>query len=100
MRLKSSGDRYGAVAIAIHWLSAAAVIGLLTSGLIMAGTADPVLKKSILLVHAPMGTLVLLLTLVRIAWWMFLDHRPAAAAAESRTQKALARIDRLTVCTA
>lgn len=92
MRWKSSGDRYGAVAMMIHWLTAAAVLGLLVSGLVMAAQTDPEAKRAILVVHAPVGSLVLLLTLIRIAWWMFADRRPAAAEAESRAQKALARI--------
>ncbi len=75
----------------IHWLTAAAVLGLLASGLVMAGETDPAVKKAVLVVHAPMGTLVLVLTLARIAWWIFADRRPSAADAESRTEKALAR---------
>lgn len=92
MRWKSSGDRYGAVAIMIHWLTAAAVFGLLVSGLVMAGTVDPEAKKAILMVHAPVGTLVLLLTLARIAWWLVADRRPAAAKGGSSAQKMVARL--------
>ena len=36
MRWKSDGDRYGAVAMAMHWLTAAAILALLGSGLVMA----------------------------------------------------------------
>lgn len=92
MRWKSSGDRYGAVAIVIHWLTAAAVLGLLISGLIMAGATDPGVKKAILRVHAPVGILVLLLTLARIAWWVLVDRRPAATPSGSSAQKFLARL--------
>lgn len=92
MRWKSSGDRYGAVAMMIHWLTAFAVAGLLVSGLVAAGETDDVVKATILRVHVPFGVLVLVLTLVRIAWWVAFDRRPAAAQSESRTQMALARI--------
>jgi cytochrome b561 len=92
MRWKSSGDRYGAVAIIIHWLTAAAVFGLLASGLIMTGTVEPDVKKAILRVHAPVGILVLLLTVARILWWMVLDRRPAAAQSGSAMQEFLARL--------
>jgi len=91
MRWKSSGDRYGAVAIMIHWLTAFAVFGLLVSGLVMAGATDPQVKKTILLVHAPVGMLVLLLTLARIVWWLAADRLPAAAPGGSRIQKTLAQ---------
>lgn len=92
MRWKSSGDRYGAVAISIHWLTAAAVFGLLISGLVMAGVNDAETKKAILRVHAPVGMLVLMLTLARIAWWLAADRRPGAGESGSRTQKLLARL--------
>jgi cytochrome b561 len=92
MRWKSSGDRYGAVAIMIHWLTAAAVVGLIISGLITAETTDPEAKKAILRVHAPVGALVLLLTLTRIAWWLLADRRPAARDSGSRLQQRLAGI--------
>jgi cytochrome b561 len=92
MRWKSSGDRYGAVAITIHWLTAAAVIGLLISGLVMAGTTDPEAKKAILTVHAPVGMLVLVLTLVRIGWWLLADRRPAPAGSGSQAQELVARL--------
>jgi cytochrome b561 len=77
MGVKSSEDRYGAVAIAIHWVSAAAVLGLLVSGTVAHGSPAPE-KASILLVHATVGTLVLLLTLARAAWWLWADRHPAA----------------------
>jgi cytochrome b561 len=95
MRWKSSGDRYGAVAIAIHWLTAFAVIGLLTSGLIVAGLTDSEAKASILSVHVPMGVLVLTLTVARIVWWLGFDRRPAVAEMKSQTQAALARFTHL-----
>jgi len=94
MRWTSSGDRYGAVAIAIHWLTAAAVIGLLVSGFVAAGQADLEAKASILRVHAVMGSGVLMLTVLRIIWWLGFDRRPAAQV-KSGAQAAVARITHL-----
>ncbi len=90
MGLKSSADRYGTVAIAIHWLSAAAIIGLLISGTVAEGAVGAG-KASILVVHAAVGTLVLLLTLARVAWWLWADKRPAPLSGQPATQERLAR---------
>lgn len=86
MALKSSSDRYGTVAVAIHWLSAALVLGLLVSGFRAAGTLDPEAKAGLLRIHAIVGSTVLLLTFVRIAWWLFVDRRPADPAGTPRIQ--------------
>lgn len=88
--VKSTADRYGAVAIAIHWVSAAAIIGLLISGTVAEGT-EGAGKASILIVHAAVGTLVLLLTLARVAWWLWADKRPAPLAGQPAAQELLAR---------
>ena len=75
MNLRSTTDRYGAVAVGIHWVTAVAMIGLLVSGTIADGAA-PTAKASILLPHGVMGILVMLLTLLRVAWWIWADRRP------------------------
>jgi cytochrome b561 len=90
MGLKSASDRYGTVAIAIHWVSAAAIIGLLVSGTVADGAVGAS-KTSILVVHATIGTLVLLLTLARVAWWLWADKRPVPLAAQPAAQEMLAR---------
>ncbi|KAB2958210.1 MAG: cytochrome B [Rhizobiaceae bacterium] len=89
--MKSTADRYGTVAVAIHWLSAALVLVLLASGFRAAGTIDPTAKASLLRVHAVVGATVLVLTLARIAWWVFADRRPAEAAGMPRLQARAAR---------
>lgn len=76
MRLKSDDHRYGAVAVAMHWLTALAVLGLLGSGLVMADIDDAVAKAALVKTHAAAGVFVTLLTLLRIAWWLFADRRP------------------------
>lgn len=91
MALKSSSDRYGAVAVAIHWATAVAVAGLLVSGFRAAGTIDPVAKEGLLRIHAIVGSTVLLLTFVRIAWWLFADRRPADPTGTPRLQARTAR---------
>lgn len=81
MGWKSGSRRYGAVAMAMHWVTAAAILGLLVSGLTMAemAGADPA-KQSIVRTHVVIGAFVVLLTLLRIGWWAFADRRPDEAA--------------------
>jgi len=86
MSLKSSPTRYGGVAIAIHWLTAIAILGMLASGLTAANSADEALRLTLLRGHAIMGSLIGILTLLRIVWWLFFDRRPADAAGLSRGQ--------------
>ena len=91
MSLTSSPTRYGTVAIAIHWITAIAIIGMLASGLTAANTVDEAVKLNLLRGHAVMGSLVGVLTLLRIVWWLFLDRRPQDAA-PSRGQALAAHI--------
>lgn len=92
MRWKSTSDRYGAVAIAMHWATAAAIAGLLVSGFQAAAMADTVSKTALLRIHAVIGVSILALTLLRIAWWWFADRKPDDPAATPRWQARTARI--------
>lgn len=92
MRIKSSVDRYGAVAIAIHWIAAALILALLVSGFRAANLSDAATKAGVLRFHVAGGLLVLLLTLARIAWWAFADTKPLPVAGASRLQNGLARV--------
>ena len=91
MSLRSTPLFYGAMPVALHWLTALAVILLLVSGQVMAGAGPEGLRK-ILPVHVAMGLAVGLLTLARIAWWLFFDRRPEPLAAMGRMQARLAGI--------
>ncbi|WP_186767045.1 cytochrome b [Devosia ginsengisoli] len=86
MPLTSSPTRYGSVAIAIHWITALAILGMLASGLTAANTEDEAVKLTLLRGHAITGALIGVLTLLRIVWWLFLDRRPADATGLSRGQ--------------
>lgn len=92
MSLKSSPTRYGPVAIAIHWLTAIAIIAMLGTGLAAANSTNPQTEFSLLRGHAIMGSLVGLLTLFRIVWWLLFDRRPADAAGLSRGQALAAHV--------
>lgn len=77
MPLKSTPDRYGSVAVAIHWVSALLLIGLLASGFRASDTMDAAAKAGLLRVHVVAGLAVLVLTAARILWWLFADSKPA-----------------------
>ena len=91
MQLKSTPTRYGAIAIAIHWVTALAIIGLLASGLIMDRVGDETVR-SMLPVHAIMGGLILVLTLVRIGWWVWGDRHPVPLPGQPRLQELAAKL--------
>lgn len=90
MSLKSQTNRYGSVAIAIHWLTAIAILGMLISGLAAANSIDPQTQFTLLRGHAIMGMLIGVLTVFRIIWWLAFDKRPADQPGLSRLQKGAA----------
>ncbi len=85
MNVKSTADRYGAVAIGIHWLTAVLIIAQFCGGL-AAALADAQGKIGILRFHAPLGVAIGVLTLLRIVWWTFLDRKPRDVAGAPRAQ--------------
>lgn len=92
MSIKSSPTRYGSVAIAIHWITAIAIFGMLFSGLSAANTIDPQTQLTLLRGHAVMGMVIGVLTVLRIVWWLFFDRRPADAGGMSRGQALAAHV--------
>ncbi len=80
MPAKSSNDQYGSVAITIHWLSALLIVALLVSGFRAGGMEDAVAKAEFLRVHIALGITVLVLTVLRILWWLFADKKPESIA--------------------
>jgi cytochrome b561 len=91
MSLKSSPTRYGAVAMAIHWLTALLIFALFATGLLAAGQADPAAQLALVRFHVPLGTAVLVLTLLRIVWWWVADRRPGPPAGQPGWQKFMAQ---------
>lgn len=90
LNAKSTTDRYGTVAITMHWLSALLILGLMIAGFI-AADADSAFKAAILRIHVPVGVAVLVLTLARIAWWLFADRKPEEIAGLPHLQSLAAK---------
>ncbi len=89
--LKSRPDRYGAIAVSIHWLSAVLILALLGSGFRAANAEDAATKAGLLRFHIPVAIIVLLLTALRLVWWWRFDRKPAPVKASPRWQARLAR---------
>jgi cytochrome b561 len=90
MSRKSTSTRYGSVAVAIHWTSAAAIVLAFAAGWVVANVAAPAGQPPILIAHIALGTCVLLLTLLRIVWWLVADQRPAPPAGQPEWQRTTA----------
>ncbi len=74
--MKSTPTQYGSVAVTIHWLSAVFILAMLGSGFRAASMTESTAKEAILIFHAPLGTIILVLTLLRLFWWWRVDQKP------------------------
>ena len=92
MSMKSSRERYGSVAITIHWLTALLILALFVTGLMAAGQAEGAAKLALLRFHLPLGIGVLVLTLLRIIWWWAVDRHPDVPANQPGWQRVTAWI--------
>jgi cytochrome b561 len=92
MSLKSTPDKYGRVAVAIHWSSATAVILTWIAGFVVAEIAPPAQQAPILLAHIALGLIVFALTLLRIMWWAVADRHPGAPAGQPLWQVRTAQL--------
>ncbi|MGV3492178.1 MAG: cytochrome b [Devosia sp.] len=90
MAMKSSATRYGSGPIAIHWLTAALIVALFATGLLATGQTDPTAELALIRFHVPLGISVLVLTLLRIVWWWFIDRRPSPVAGQPALQQRVA----------
>ena len=88
--MTATPERYNAVAVFIHWLTALAIIGLLAIGWTMADlpNSDPN-KFALFQAHKSVGITVLLLSVFRIVW-RILHKVPALDPTTPRWEKVLA----------
>lgn len=91
-RLRSPPERYGTVAVAIHWLTALVILGLVVTGLRAGATGDHATKIALMRIHVPLGVLALLLTLARLVWWWRFDRKPEPAPDTPAWQERAARL--------
>ncbi|MEN9847815.1 MAG: hypothetical protein RL368_555, partial [Pseudomonadota bacterium] len=74
--MPNSTQRYTLVAIALHWLIALFIIGLLATGWYSGSLPKGDARTAIILLHKSIGLLVFGLILIRIFWR--LTHTPPA----------------------
>ena len=84
--MKSSPAKYGSVAVTIHWLSAILIFAMLGSGFRSASMTESASKEAILMIHVPLGVLIMLLTLFRLFWWWCVDQKPAPVSGDPAWQ--------------
>jgi cytochrome b561 len=72
--MATASTRYGPVAIALHWLAAALILGNLAYGLYLVGLPLSAQKLRYFSYHKWIGVTVLLLSAGRLLWRLF--HRP------------------------
>lgn len=77
MPARSSVERYGTVALSLHWASAALILALVPLGFSMQAASGET-KLTLYHAHAILGVLVGLLTLTRLVWWLAFDRKPEA----------------------
>ncbi len=85
--MKSTSDRYGTVAVIVHWITALGVALLFLSGTRAADSDVAATKIGALGVHAPLGLGILAVTLLRILWWRLADTKPALVPGMPRWQE-------------
>jgi cytochrome b561 len=92
MSTKSTPTRYGSVAIAFHWTSAAAILLAFAAGWVVANVVEPERQPPILAAHVVLGISVLVLTLLRLLWWLVADRHPAPPADQPQWQRTAASL--------
>jgi len=94
MNIFNTAERYGAVAITLHWIIALWLGGLVAMGLYMVGLPDvgfDKLKITLILYHKELGLAALVAATIRLAWRMT-SKLPALVSTLPYWQKVAARL--------
>lgn len=84
-------NRYGALVIAIHWLTALLIVLMFATGWQASGQADDGAKVALLRVHVPLGIAIFLLTAFRVVWWVLVESNRSMPADGAAWRRFLAR---------
>jgi cytochrome b561 len=76
MQLRNDTDRWGALSLALHWITALLVVAMAGLGLWMTSLDPSMYKLKAYALHKSLGLTVLGLTGLRIAW-LLVGRRPA-----------------------
>ena len=92
LRLRNTSERYGLIAMALHWMIALAILTLLAMGTIMVRmTPGSSLQFDTYQLHKSLGITVLVLSVIRLLW-RFLDPVPPLPGTLRPWEAALARV--------
>lgn len=95
MPLRNTSERYGAVHMAVHWLTALLIVGMIAGGLIMVrldpfqGSFAGLSTFQIYQLHKSLGLTLLAVTIVRLGWRLA-NPVPAIPDTLTRTERVLA----------
>ena len=90
MPLRNRPEHWGAISIALHWLTFVLILGQAAIGLLMTEMPNGVFKIQVYSLHKSFGLTVLALTILRLSWRL-LDRAPAAIGNMAAWQEKLAR---------
>lgn len=89
--LRNDQDRYGLVALVLHWLIALAILAMIALGLVMTGLPDTPDKFALYQLHKSIGLTILLLSLLRLGWRL-VNPVPPLPPTLGPTERVLARL--------
>lgn len=91
MPIRNDSQRWGALSIALHWLTFVLVLGMAIVGLMMTELANSPLKIQVYALHKSFGLTVLGLTVLRLLW-RFGGRVPAPVLGTPAWQHHIARL--------
>ncbi len=86
MALRNTPGAFGAVAVALHWIIAVAILAMIYIGYRMVETED----YDLFALHKSLGLTILMLSLLRLVW-RFIDPPPPLPASVPRWERIAAR---------
>jgi cytochrome b561 len=89
--LKSTPERYGPVARALHRTLSVLILLQIIGGLV-AVSSSAERQIGLLKLHAPLGMLIALVAALRLLWWLAFDRRPDDIVGMSRAQAVTAHV--------
>lgn len=92
MSMRNDAERWGAVSIAVHWLTFVLVLGIAICGLLMTDMARSPLKIQVYSLHKSFGLTVLALTALRLLWRL-IGRSPEPVAQTPAWQHLLAQLN-------
>lgn len=90
MPMRNNPEQWGAISIALHWLTFVLVLGMAIAGLLMVDMATSPLKVQVYGLHKSFGLTVLALTVLRLLWRLA-GRAPEPVTATPAWQDAIAR---------